>query len=80
MNINKQQIREGFDMESFKFNVGDKVNTELFGVRSSSVDFTITDRKYGNADSGKVYKINSNAPYDQWISENWFRPANRSLF
>jgi len=63
-------------MNEFKFEVGDKVNTNLFGSRSSMVEFEILQRKYGNADSGKMYKINSNAPYDQWISENWFRFAN----
>lgn len=57
---------------SFKFNIGDKVRTELYGKRSINVEFTITDRKVGNSDSGKVYKINSNAPYDQWICERWF--------
>jgi len=56
----------------FKFNIGEKVKTDLYGPRSKNVHFTILDRKYGNADSGKMYKINSNAPYDQWISENWF--------
>lgn len=66
-------------MESFKFEIGDKVNTDLFGQRSSMVEFEILKRKYGNADSGKMYKINSNAPYDQWISENWFRPAYTGL-
>jgi len=56
----------------FKFNVGDKVTTLLYGKRSANTEFTVIDRRAGNSDSGKIYKINSNAPYDQWICESWF--------
>ena len=56
-----------------RFKIGDQVKTELFGNRSKDVLFTITDRKAGNSDSGILYKINSNAPYDQWICQNWFQ-------
>lgn len=56
----------------FKFNIGDKVKTLLYGKRSANTEFTIIDRKYGNSNSGKVYKINSNSPYEQWVCEGWF--------
>lgn len=61
----------------FKFNIGDKVTTRLYGTKSEDIEFTILNRMYGNADSGKIYKIDSNAPYDQWISENWFELAQQ---